>query len=249
MIIVCPSCSTRFAVNAAAFPAAGRKVKCARCAHVWHALPEAAETPAPARPAASAAASPAAAPATATAAAPSAPHAAAVPPPRPSRADASPEMIWAGSDLPPRRKTGGAAWAGIVAAAVTFTAFGLVQFRDSIVGMMPALASAYRAVGLDVDTVGLDIKIEAHAMNDSGANGATTLVVTGSVANVTSQERPVPPIRATLLDKDKRELHSWTFDSGIGSLKPGETRDFQQVLAQPPAETYQVYAHFADAGE
>ena len=239
MIIVCPSCSTRFAVNAAAFPAAGRKVKCARCAHVWHALPEAAEAPAPAR---------AAAPAPVPAAAPAAP-APAAPPPRPARADPSPEMIWAGSDLPPRRKTGGAAWAGIVAAAVTFTAFGLVQFRDSIVGMVPALASAYRAVGLDVDTVGLDIKIEAHAMNDSGANGATTLVVTGSVANVTSQERPVPPIRATLLDKDKRELHSWTFDSGIGSLKPGETRDFQQVLAQPPAETYQVYAHFADAGE
>lgn len=239
MIIVCPSCSTRFAVNAAAFPAAGRKVKCARCAHVWHALPEAAEAPAPAR---------AAAPAPVPAAAPAAP-APAAPPPRPARADPSPEMIWAGSDLPPMRKTGGVAWAGIVAAAVTFTAFGLVQFRDSIVGMMPALASAYRAVGLDVDTVGLDIKIEAHAMNDSGANGATTLVVTGSVANVTSQERPVPPIRATLLDKDKRELHSWTFDSGIGSLKPGETRDFQQVLAQPPAETYQVYAHFADAGE
>ena len=38
-------------------------------------------------------------------------------------------------------------------------------------------------------------------------------------------------------------------DSGIATLKPGETRDFQQVLAQPPAETYQVYAHFADGAQ
>ena len=37
MIIACPSCETRFEVNAAAFPPGGRKVKCARCAHVWHA--------------------------------------------------------------------------------------------------------------------------------------------------------------------------------------------------------------------
>jgi len=237
MIIACPSCSTRFAVNAAAFPAAGRKVKCARCAHVWHALPEAETEAAPARAAA--------------------PPAADVPPPpavarpqtpRAPQGDVPAEMIWAGSDLP-RRKPASVAWAGIAAAALTVTAFGLIQFRQSVVGAVPALASAYRAVGLDVDTVGLDITIEAHAMNDSGANGATTLVVTGSVANVTSEERPVPLIRATLLDKDRRELHSWTFDSGIATLKPGETRDFQQVLAQPPAETYQVYAHFADGAQ
>lgn len=226
MIIACPSCSTRFEVNAAVFPAAGRKVKCARCSHIWHAIGEAV------------------APAAVVAEAP----VAAAPRPEPVlKAEVPPEMIWANSDLPPRRSR--MATGGIIAAVVTLTAFGLIQFRQSVVGLAPALAPAYAALGLSVDTVGLDLKIEAHAMSDASQDGATTLVVTGSIANVTAEERPVPRIRATLFDKDRKELHSWTFDSGIGTLKPGESHDFRQELAQPPTETVQVYAHFADASE
>ena len=56
----------------------------------------------------------------------------------------------------------------------------------------------------------------------------------------------MPPIRATLLSKENAELHSWTFDSGIVTLKPGERKEFRQELAQPPADTYQVFARFAD---
>jgi len=36
MIIVCPECSTKFKVNAERLPAAGAKVRCARCKHVFH---------------------------------------------------------------------------------------------------------------------------------------------------------------------------------------------------------------------
>ncbi|WCL54960.1 MJ0042-type zinc finger domain-containing protein [Gimibacter soli] len=39
MILQCPSCDARFKVGAGAIPAAGRKVRCARCMHEWHALP------------------------------------------------------------------------------------------------------------------------------------------------------------------------------------------------------------------
>jgi predicted Zn finger-like uncharacterized protein len=36
MIIVCPECSTKFNINAERLPAAGAKVRCARCKHVFH---------------------------------------------------------------------------------------------------------------------------------------------------------------------------------------------------------------------
>lgn len=36
MIIVCPECSTKFKINAERLPAAGAKVRCARCKHVFH---------------------------------------------------------------------------------------------------------------------------------------------------------------------------------------------------------------------
>ncbi len=39
MIITCPSCSAQFAVPDGAIPPVGRKVKCAKCSHVWHQKP------------------------------------------------------------------------------------------------------------------------------------------------------------------------------------------------------------------
>lgn len=51
MILVCPSCDAKFKVPAGAITAEGRKVRCARCQHSWHATPDHALKPAP-RPAA-----------------------------------------------------------------------------------------------------------------------------------------------------------------------------------------------------
>lgn len=40
MHIVCPHCTTSYAVDPANFPEAGRRVRCARCHEVWLAMPE-----------------------------------------------------------------------------------------------------------------------------------------------------------------------------------------------------------------
>ena len=36
MIITCPSCSTRYPVDASSFAPSGRRVRCAKCGHSWH---------------------------------------------------------------------------------------------------------------------------------------------------------------------------------------------------------------------
>jgi len=36
MILTCPACDTRYQADEANFPPAGRKVRCAKCGHVWH---------------------------------------------------------------------------------------------------------------------------------------------------------------------------------------------------------------------
>lgn len=41
MIITCPSCSSRYPVDAASFAPSGRKVRCAKCGHSWHQSPPA----------------------------------------------------------------------------------------------------------------------------------------------------------------------------------------------------------------
>ena len=50
MIITCPNCSTRFLLEDDQMPDAGRKLRCTRCAHVWHEAPGSAATPAPEKP-------------------------------------------------------------------------------------------------------------------------------------------------------------------------------------------------------
>ena len=48
MILGCPGCSTKFGIPDGALGADGRKVKCAKCGHVWHAMAEDLEdSPAP----------------------------------------------------------------------------------------------------------------------------------------------------------------------------------------------------------
>ncbi|MEQ8283757.1 MAG: DUF3426 domain-containing protein [Parvibaculum sp.] len=41
MIITCPSCSTRYPVEASSFAPSGRKVRCAKCGQSWHQAPPA----------------------------------------------------------------------------------------------------------------------------------------------------------------------------------------------------------------
>ncbi len=43
MIITCPACDTRFLLSAQAVGAQGRDVRCAKCGHQWHAMPQQAE--------------------------------------------------------------------------------------------------------------------------------------------------------------------------------------------------------------
>lgn len=40
MIIVCPVCDTRFLLSATAMGPEGRDVRCAKCSHKWHAVPQ-----------------------------------------------------------------------------------------------------------------------------------------------------------------------------------------------------------------
>jgi predicted Zn finger-like uncharacterized protein len=44
MIIQCPACQAKFSVADGAIPAAGRQVRCSRCAHAWHCTGAAAES-------------------------------------------------------------------------------------------------------------------------------------------------------------------------------------------------------------
>ena len=43
MILTCPECTTRYQTDASQFAPDGRKVRCAKCGHVWLQMPPAPE--------------------------------------------------------------------------------------------------------------------------------------------------------------------------------------------------------------
>jgi predicted Zn finger-like uncharacterized protein len=222
MIIACPNCSTRFEVAAAALPAGGRKVKCARCAHVWLQRPETIAAESFGQPALTAAA----------------PAASVV------REEPTPEMIWAGTDIAHRSPSRGT-WPAIAVAMVAVVIAGFLIFRDGIARAVPATEPIYAALGFDVNVFGVELRRIAYDL--AKQDGVTMLTVTGEVANTTSEERPVPMIRVALRGEHAHELHVWTFQPGVSSLKAGESYAFHDVLAKPPADFVEMEVRLAEA--
>ncbi len=241
MIIACPNCATKFDVGNVVFPPAGKRVKCARCSHVW--LHGMASEPRPQAegPVAEAALPVAAGPAAAIEAAESPPafrH-------QPSD-DAPPEMIWAGSDIPRRGRSRGTLIAVAVAAFAVVVA-GAIVFREAIARAMPGTGPIYAALGFDINVVGIEFRRIEYSWSQE--DGVKTLAVTGEIVNVTGEERPVPKIRVALRGQGDEELHAWTFEAGVPSLHAGEVHAFREVLAKPPSDAAALEVRFADSSE
>jgi predicted Zn finger-like uncharacterized protein len=250
MIIACPSCSTRFKLDAARIPSKGAKVRCANCSHVWLQRPEFAPEPAPApepKPAARAAerfGSPAPRQAEPE------PHFE-LPPPRaeqareqiptfaPSKAslDAAPDTArgigrWV-------LRTG---WAALL--AIVIGGFSVGYFlRLDIVRHFPKTAALYSLVGLEVNVVGIDFR---NVTTGSGIeNGTPTIQLEGEIVNRSGHRMAVPELHASLRDATGRELSHWTFEAFADSLGPREVSAFASPHVPIPAGAKELELSFA----
>jgi predicted Zn finger-like uncharacterized protein len=232
MILTCPSCSTRYSVDGAKFPAAGRTVRCAKCGHSWHQAPEAPEP--------EAAAEPVAAPQTA------APVDDSFPAPSGTRAYAP-----AASTPEPRAPIGPklavvAGWIGLIA-VVLLIAVSAVRYRQDIAVIWPQSAGVYSSLGLKVNASGIDFRQVNYQRQSE--DGQIVLAVTGQIVNAGGRELPVPQtVRVTLSDADGRELYHWTFKPTATVLKPGQSIPFVTRLSSPPAAARHLEVRFAKDG-
>jgi len=245
MILTCPQCATRYQVDGAKFPAAGRSVRCAKCSHVWHQVgPEPEPDPdvviqdvAPPAPppelrsvvtqprAAAFAPSPAEAPAIE-----------APPEPASERSGGS----WLG------RVAVGGGWLVLIGLIVTI-GWAAVSFRDAIATWLPQTSSFYAAAGLPVTSHGIDLADVGRTVETE--DGQQVLAVTGRIVNRSDHELTVPLVRVSLFDSDRHELYHWTFVPAITTLKPGASEKFRTRLSSPPAATHDIAVRFARAGE
>jgi predicted Zn finger-like uncharacterized protein len=240
MILTCPSCDTRYSVDGAKFPAAGRRVRCAKCGHSWHQAADSEAAPEPVADIPAEAAAPAAADTPADG-----PTAESFP------VGLTRAFAPAAVAAEPRRPLGPtlavvACWAGLIA-VVLLIAVAAVRYRQDIALIWPQSAGVYSSLGLKVNASGIDFRqVNYHRETE---DGQVMLVVSGVIVNAGSRQLPVPQtVRATLSDGSDHEIYHWTFKPNATVLSPGQSVPFMTRLSSPPAAARHLEVRFAKDG-
>ena len=269
MHIVCPNCTTSFAVNPAALGPAGRTVRCSRCKLTWLAQPEdALETVVPAMAAAAAATRRDVAAEwdamaqedsrTPVVESPS------VSPDWPSvaaRHEAEADWTTAArhdlhddeADPPKRSRLRGlfalppfpmlrGAGLAVTCGAMAALVLAMMVWRNDVVRLLPQTAAFYRLVGLEVNLRGLafkDIKITYET-----ADAKPVLVIEGMIVGETREPVGIPRLRFAVRDAQGVEVYAWNAVLEQSVLKPGERAWFKTRLASPPPEGRHIDIRF-----
>jgi predicted Zn finger-like uncharacterized protein len=229
MILTCPACATRYQADDAKFPPEGRRVRCAKCGHVW-------QQPGPQPPPESESMV--------------APEPVSKPEPALSRTRAFAPAVTVPSDTKPlamgARLAVAAGWVGLIL-AVLGIGYAAVRYREEIAMVWPQSAGVYSSLGLKLDAHG--IRFDHVSYRRENENGQTVLSVTGDIVNSGTRELPVPQnILVTLSDGADHELYHWTFTPNVQTLKPGQSTPFSTRLSSPPAGARHLEVRFAPNG-
>ncbi|AOO79444.1 zinc-ribbon domain-containing protein [Bosea vaviloviae] len=249
MLIVCPSCSSRYELDAAKLGPTGRKVRCASCQTLWHVDP-AQDFPEP----------------------PSAVETQALLNEELERANEIDAQISAVASehtdtleaIPPQpRKRGKGKRSPAKDArigqprprhAAAFVALGLggaallgllVWQRNLAVRGAPQLAIVFEKLGLPINVRGLSLSAVESGLVEDGQN--RFLVVEGDVTNISKGRAPMPPIEVAVKDAAGQTLYTWTTEPPRPNLEPAELVRFRARLASPPEAGKSVLVRFTSA--
>jgi len=120
---------------------------------------------------------------------------------------------------------------------------GGVAFRTEIVRHLPDLAGVYAAMGMEVNTVGLEFR-DVHTLLTQ-RRGASLIEVDARIYGVAPRTVVVPPVVVTLLDAQGASLYEWSVTPDAPDLEPGEVVDFTSQLSSPPAGATRVRLTFS----
>jgi predicted Zn finger-like uncharacterized protein len=254
MLIVCPSCASRYELDGAKLGPDGRKVRCASCQTLWHVTPEPEFPDVPTAEETQALLNEELEQAAAIEAQVSEQRSAraaeqAVEPP-----DQPPVRGKRGAGRAARKASGKGSKPRLQAVPLS-TALSLAGLallgvllwqRDRAVRVAPQLASTFEMLGLPANVRGLKLSaVESGLVEDIAGR---FLVVEGDVTNITKGNARVPAIEVAVRDAAGQTLYSWKTDPPRSELEPSELMRFRARLAAPPAAGQSVLVRFAGVG-
>jgi predicted Zn finger-like uncharacterized protein len=118
-------------------------------------------------------------------------------------------------------------------------------FRNEVVRYWPQSATAFEAVGLDVNRFGLEITDVDSRREFDGTT--PVLTVTGKAVNVTRVTQPAAAIRIGLRDDRGEEVSVVFTQPEAAEIGAGAQTGFRVVLTDPPPEAYTLDVSLVEA--
>jgi len=208
MQIECPNCNARYLTPDEQIGPTGRRVRCARCAHVWRVEPPAAPS-----------------------------EDAPAPQPDPIRVEPLPRNRLPAPANAVRRRRGARGWLLfllIVAALVAAFAF----LRAEITAAWPPATKLYEMVdSAKAKLAGISdlkaLKIENYKVAPVGEGADAAILLNGDVVNAGDAPVDAPYVRIRLRDADGKVLRDQREPLGDTPLQPGERRSFALRFEHP----------------
>jgi predicted Zn finger-like uncharacterized protein len=265
MHIICPHCTTTYAIDLSTLGAAGRTVRCSRCKEVWLARPEDAVSIQALAPAMADGGDPVPNSALAGRNDPAggeigqdhetpvveSPSISAEWPAngevQPNRRDEPKAARPPRPSLLRRLKPSFSFGVPAVSLATVCAAMGalvvaLLIWRNDVVRLLPQTAAFYSLVGLDVNLRGLsfkDVKVSSE-----NVEGKQVLVIEGVIVGQAKKPVELPRLRFSVRDAQGAEIYAWNAVLEQAVLKPGEKAWFKSRLASPPPEGRNIDVRF-----
>lgn len=232
MILICPSCQTRYFTSEAALGPTGRNVRCAACDHSWYAKPP--ETLDP----------------NAKEKDDSGLTRAQVERLRQKAVENSSSGSGPHAELRERhakrrsRNRVLAASAAWVVSGLTFVgmASAAVSYRQEVVEFWPKTASVYSMMGMEVNRFGLEFgELEARRSFD----GTTPiLTITGEAISVSERHRASPIVRIDLRNEHGEIVHIERVNLMDSVVAPGQVSRFTAHIISPPMDSFDLQTNF-----
>jgi predicted Zn finger-like uncharacterized protein len=266
MHIICPHCTTTYAIDLTTLGPAGRTVRCSRCKEVWLARPEDAVSIQALVPAMADGDDQAPSPALAAGRNDPADSEAGQDHDTPVVESPSISAEWPvdGQVQPNRRDETKAARPprrsllrrltpsfsfglpavslATVCAAMGALVVALLIWRNDVVRLLPQTAAFYKLVGLEVNLRGLsfkDVKVSSE-----NVEGKQVMVIEGVIIGEAKKPVELPRLRFSVRDAQGAEIYAWNAVLEQAVLKPGEKAWFKSRLASPPPEGRNIDVRF-----
>lgn len=120
-------------------------------------------------------------------------------------------------------------------------------WRNDVVRIWPQSATAFAAIGLDVNRFGVEFENVERSRELRGT--MPVLTVSADVRNVTRRAQPAPRVRVGLLDDFGREIAHIFADVTPATISAGDAGQFSAIIENPPVESFRLDLRFVTQTE